>query len=209
MTFSTEIQPPQNLSRWLLRDPKPASKAAEKAIAEPLRKSTSTVLAKLSHIARASLGRQVVNGLKKLLPGDMTDVFRAAWGDYEALVEAGAASVQQPHAERVVTLKDQKVSFAQEPTFDVLVDGTTLLTVKGHLEVVFTLSRPEAVVRAGRLVEVHAGHASVSGLVQVEDLDIAKDEYVWPFEFVLEFDPGVELSASASLPMRAPRRSAA
>ncbi len=199
MTVNGASEPPQDLSGWLFRDTEAASKKAAKALAEPLKGSSSTVLAKLGHIARASLGRQIVNGLKELLPGGLVDVFRAAWGDYEALLAASAATVRKPGAERVVAMKDQKVRFEQEPTFDIVLDGTTLLTVKGDLEVEVTLVDSVAIVRGGRLTDIHAGHASVSGVVQVEGLDIAKEEYVWPFNCEIAFDPGLDLTAVPSV----------
>jgi hypothetical protein len=198
MTHSSEPYPPRNLAQWLLADRDPAAERAEQAIAAPLAQSPVTVLSQLGAVARASLSRQIVDGLKEMLPGDAVDVFRSAWGDYRALLDAGERTAQLSPAELVVKLKDQEVKFNREPTFDLMVNGTTLLSLAGRLEVVFALRKPEAVVRAGELITVHAGNASVTGSVQLEDVAIAHREFVWPHQLVIEFGPGVNLTADAA-----------
>jgi len=197
MMPSTTIQLPRNPSEWLLPDPGRATDLAEQAISEPVQAAPSSILAQLGKIAKASLARQIVDAFAQIIPSDLIDVLRGAWADYRTLVEVGTQSAQQAPGRRIVTLSDQQVAYEQEPSFAVVVNESPVLTLVGRVALVLSLSNTQAIVHAGRLVRVHAGHIAVTGTVELEGQVIAEKTLPWSPDFVVDFEPGVDLTASA------------
>jgi hypothetical protein len=198
--ISTRLPPlPGDVGAWLLDDAGNAAALAERALANPARGAASKMVLQLSQIARTSLARQVVTELRRVLHDDMVDLLLNAWGKYRALAEAAAATAHQPDAERVVRLADHRIIYAHEPAIDLLVNGKAVLALLGRLEIIFEGGQIDAVVRAGRLIAVRAGHSSVTGSVKVEDHEIARRKMAWPTELVLDVGSGVNLTGAAFL----------
>jgi hypothetical protein len=197
MTNATLPPAPRDLAGWLLEDPETAH-SAEQALAERAvaKKPGSKQLAQLGQVGRASLGRQLVDALRTVLDEDIMSLLLKGWAKHRGLVEAAAETAREPDAERLVALAEHRITLALDPTVDVLLDGVRLVTLVCRVEVIFDVGKVEAVVRAGRLVQAHAGHSAVTASTAVEDHEIARRTHEWPVELVLPLGAGVDLTGA-------------
>jgi len=181
--------PPSDIATWLLGDPSAATEAGAVVVAQP----RARLLGQLGQAARESLGRQVVGALQSVIGEDPVELLRAGWARNRALLTAARETAGHAHAEQLVQLAEHQVTFAHEPTVDMLLDEIEILVLAAKVEVIFDVGRVDAVVRSGRLVTVSAGHAKVNGSVSIEDKKIVERTFDLPLELVVELGGGIDL----------------
>jgi len=186
---SASADPPSDIATWLLGDPAAASEAGAVVVAQP----RARLLGQLGQAARESLGRQVIGALKSVIGEDPVELLRAGWAQNRALLAAARETADHAHAEQLVQLAEHQVTFAHEPTVDMLLDEIEILVLTAKVEVTFDVGRVDAVVRSGRLVTVSAGHAKVTGSVSIEDKKIVQRTFDLPLELVVELGGGIDL----------------
>ena len=181
--------PPRDIATWLLGDPAAAPAAGAVLVQHP----RARLLGQLGQAARESLGRQIVGALQSVVGDDLVDLLRQGWAKHRALLTASRETAGHAHAERVVQMAEHQITFTHQPTVDTLLDQVEVLVLTAKVEVIFDIGRVDAIVRSGRLVEISAGHAKVSGSISIEDQTIAQRTYDLPLELVFELDGGIDL----------------
>lgn len=192
-------RPPRDVAEWLLGDTRTTvSPALDRAMDVPGDRAAARPLENLSRVARAALRQQIVIALRAVLHGDVADLLVAGWRKHHTLVEAANATLVGPGTEQLVTLAEHRVRWTQDPTLDVILDGVPVLTLSACLETLFDIGEVVAMVRSGRLVELRAGNAAVTGTVTVQDQEISRRTVQLPLQLVVDLGPGVALTTTRS-----------
>jgi hypothetical protein len=97
-----------------------------------------------------------------------------------------------------VDLVEHTIRWQQEPAVEFFRDQVYLLTLTGQLELTFKLGEVVAKVRSGRLISVAAGNSSVTGVVVLEGVEIARRTRPFPPDYVLKLGAGIELTHPVS-----------
>ena len=181
--------PPRDVATWLLGDPAAAPAAGAALVEQP----AARLLGQLGQAARESLGRQVIGALQSVIGDDPADLLRQGWAKHRALLTAARETTDPANPERLVQLAEHQITYAHEPTVDVLFDQVEVMVLTAKVEVIFEIGRMDAIVRSGRLVEVSAGHAKVSGSVSIEGQKIAERSHDFPLELALTLGDGIDL----------------
>jgi hypothetical protein len=129
---------------------------------------------KLSASGRAWLHRQVIGALEQLLGAPLTDLLATAWSRGTEMIRAADATSGDPTAERLVLLHAHEVTYTQDLTVTVVYDERWRTDLRGQATLDFEVGRVEAVVRGGYLEDVLAGHAQVTGSLELEGNLIAE-----------------------------------
>ncbi|MFC5661424.1 hypothetical protein ACFP3U_00350 [Kitasatospora misakiensis] len=183
MTTATLTDPAT--ARELLFGAEPGS--AVDALAEALHEQ-GTVGALLHGVPRltGAAGRavehEVAAALDGLLGRDLFGFAAAGWSRYAALTGAARRTRAAPESEEVVVLANHRITSANTPSVDLLVDGTPVGSVRMQLTLAIELAGVVAVIRRARLVELRAGTCTVTGtlLVQSQNLVQRRRRYDLP-----------------------------
>ena len=120
---------------------------------------------------------QAVNEVERIT-AELTDlnllqVIIDALSTYHELREAGRRTINEPDSEELVELIEHQVTFQNEPSIKVVVDGKQIASLHMLFSLVFEIQALTATVRAGRLTVLQIGRCDATGSVGIEGRPIA------------------------------------
>jgi hypothetical protein len=119
-------------------------------------------LSAVSPAGRVFASAEVASALAELLELDVADVLIGGWRTHRSLIEAAAATRDDPEASEIVRLATHRIGAAHRPYVEVVVNGATIATVDFELSVELDIDAVLATVRRARLVAVHGGRLTMS-----------------------------------------------
>jgi len=128
-----------------------------------------------SHLTRDvqdALRHEICTDTDDLLNLDLVDVLMTGWRKHAALA-AARRTVAAPGTSEVVDLATHHITMTQRPYIDLLCDDVRVGRVQLELRLDFTVAGLVAVVRAGRMVSVQAGHCTVAAALLIEGEQVA------------------------------------
>jgi len=188
---------PGDVGAWLLTGQGPLN-AAERALAASMKDRDRHWPARLGKVLKAALGQEIVAALRTVLEQSVVDILIEGWGRHSALLAAAHATASGPDEETTVDLVEHTIRWQQEPAVEFFRDQIYLLALTGQLELTFKLGEVVAKVRSGRLISVAAGNSSVTGVVVLEGVEIARRTRPFPPDYVLKLGAGIELTHPVS-----------
>lgn len=129
--------------------------------------------AHLTRNMQDALRHQVSTAAADLLNLDLVDVLMTAWRKHAALTAAARRTTAAPGSSEVVDLATHRITMAQRPYIDLLCDEVRVGRVQLELRLDFTVAGLVAVVRAGCLVAVQAGHCTIAATLLIEGEQVA------------------------------------
>ena len=129
--------------------------------------------AHLTRDVQGALRNEICTATDDLLNLDLVDVLVTGWRKHAALAAAARRTAAAPGTSEVVDLATHHITMAQRPYIDLLCDGVRVGRVQLELRLDFTVAGLVAVVRAGRLVAVQAGHCTIAATLLIEGEQVA------------------------------------
>lgn len=129
--------------------------------------------AHLTRDMQDALRHQVGTAAADLLNLDLVDVLMTAWRKHAAVVAAARRTTAVPGSSEVLDLATHHVTVTQRPYIDLLCDDVRVGRVQLELRLDFTVAGLVAVVRAGCLVAVQAGHCTIAATLLIENEQVA------------------------------------
>ncbi len=113
----------------------------------------SRALANLPALTRETAVR-TVRAAADLVDINLIDLLITGWRQYQDLTSAARRTLAAPGSSELVSLITHRVTAAQEPYINVLVNGHLIATIRFSVSVVFDVSAMLAEISAGRLVSM-------------------------------------------------------
>jgi len=129
--------------------------------------------AHLTRDVQDALRHEVCTATDDLLNLDLVDVLVTGWRKHAALAAAARRTAAVPGSSEVVDLATHHITMAQRPYIDLVCDGVRVGRVQLELRLDVTVAGLVAVVRAGCLVAVQAGHCIVAATLLIENEPVA------------------------------------
>ncbi len=155
---------------------------------------------RLTGAAGQAVEREVATALDRQLGRDLFGFAAAGWSRYAALTSAARRTRADPASEEVVALADHRITSANSPRVDLLVDGTPVGSVRMELTVVIELAGIVAVVRQARLVALRAGNCTVTGTLTVNQEEIVRRRRRYDLPGAVTLRNGIPLLADEAAP---------
>lgn len=142
----------------------------------------------LSAVARRALAEEVEIKLRLLLGDTFTDLLNEGWRGHATFEKARRNSLEQPGVDQVVTLGKHQVVNDRDHSFEVQVDGVTVLTLAATVKIGLELTDSALVVRDGHVTEARSGQVSAFGRVTLEGIVVAERRAEFPLTAALARD---------------------
>ncbi len=155
---------------------------------------------RLTGAAGQAVEREVATALDRQLGRDLFGFAAAGWSRYTALTAAARRTRADPASEEVVALADHRITSANSPRVDLLVDGTPVGSVRMELTLVIELAGIVAVVRRARLVALRAGRCTVTGALTVDREKIVQRSRRYDLPGAVALRNGIPLLADEAAP---------
>ncbi|WP_043468280.1 hypothetical protein [Kitasatospora sp. MBT66] len=155
---------------------------------------------RLTGAAGQVVEREVATALDRQLGRDLFGFAAAGWSRYTALTAAARRTRADPASEEVVALADHRITSANSPRVDLLVDGTPVGSVRMELTLVIELAGIVAVVRRARLVALRAGRCTVTGALTVDREKIVQRSRRYDLPGAVALRNGIPLLADEAAP---------
>lgn len=139
---------------------------------------------------------ELAEATTELTSMNLADVVAAGWKKYDALKEAARRTRDDPGAKELVSLTTHKIASVHRPSVELYLDGKSIATVEIELEVALTIAAVIAVVKQGRLAEVHSGTCTASGSLAVQGIEMVKRQRKFDLYGAFRMGHGVPLLAS-------------
>jgi hypothetical protein len=153
-------------------------------------------LTRLTPEARRAADLTLASVTAGLLEIDLGDVLIFCWRTHDRLVNAAKETIRVPGRQEVVQLGSHQVTWMQNPTVDILVDGARVHTFRFRLTLVFQIE-VAAVVQQGKLTALQAGDSSVAGTFSVEipggDIELLRHERKIDLHAIVQLGSGIQL----------------
>jgi hypothetical protein len=164
-------------------------------------------LSRLTQEGRQAANDSLASVTAGLLDLDLGDVLIYGWRTHERLIKAAQETVRAPGREEVVQLGSHQVTWAKQPTVDLLVDGVRVHTFRFKLAITFEIDIATAVVKGGKLVALKSGDGTVAGVLTLEmpggDIDLLRQERRIESHLMVRLGGGVPLLGPEPEPMDA------
>ena len=196
---------PLTVGDLLLIDPAPTPQsgpAGQTTILELLR--TDPVLTRLSHDARQAVTEELRRLLREALADRLVDLLFEQVSGYQRLDQARSATLRDPRSVERVTLNQFGWRIEYAPRVTVRLDGVALLTLAAKVELIFRASGLSAVVRGGRLIELHAGSLEIEGKLWLQSTAVAERSMSLPMTLILGTAEGLPLAPFVPAPAAVP-----
>ncbi|KOV12674.1 hypothetical protein ADK60_31265 [Streptomyces sp. XY431] len=155
---------------------------------------------RLTGAAGQAVEREVATALDRQLGRDLFGFAAAGWSRYTALTAAARRTRADPASEEVVALANHRITSTNSPRVDLLVDGTTVGSVRMELTLVIELAGIVAVVRQARLVALRAGSCTVTGTLKVDREKIVQRSRRFDLPGAVGLRNGIPLLADEAAP---------
>jgi hypothetical protein len=114
-------------------------------------------LARQGLVRHRSERRRVAVGM---LDVDLGDLLIYGWRTHRRLLDAAKATLRATGSEAVVRLGSHRISSAQHPTVDLLIDDVCVHILQFDLMMIFDIDVAVAIIRDGNLVALKCGDGS-------------------------------------------------
>lgn len=193
MTTATPTQP-VTVRAFLFGDADLVSALQTSGAADIMRQQLEGFAQTTRDEAVRELGKISAELLDKL---DLTQLVLSAWRTHAALKAAGQRTVTAPQSEELVDLLKHRVTFDNQPSIDLLVNGTRVASVHFALSLVIDVEALTATVRAGRLIGLRVGRCALNASVSIEGIKVASRQGPLPLPLSLGLGSGIALVANA------------
>jgi hypothetical protein len=147
--------------------------------------------------ALTQVQQQLAGKAAGFLQVDLVTVVMAGWAKQRQLTAAAQRTAQalpgDPQEQEWVGLAGHDIVLTQRPTVDVVVNGTTILTLAFELTMTITVEALDALVRRGRLVGLGGGQCRVKIAFSLAGTDLGHREHVLNLGLVLPLGQGIRL----------------
>jgi hypothetical protein len=180
---------------WLLADEARIEPLVETVVttSDPTTSVERRRLRLLTRVARAALAEELIGALRAVLGDTMADVLVAGWSTHETVLAAADETRAHPGSESVVSLADHRLSRAESPSIDLVVDGVRLATLTAQLALTVEVAGAVAFVRDGRLMRVRTTAPSVRASLELEGVLLREDRARLDITGELDLGNGVDL----------------
>lgn len=137
--------------------------------------------------------RQLGMVTSDLLDLDLTELVLNAWRTHAELKAAGERTLLARDSEELVDLVSHEVTFDDQPSIDLLVNGRHVASVHLSLSLTIDIDALTAIVKGGRLIGVRVGRCRVDGRVCIEDNCVAHRRTELQLPFSLRLGSGLSL----------------
>jgi hypothetical protein len=158
----------------ILFDPSGAAGSLEDFL--DTRRLSGWITSGAAHLTRDmqdALRHEICTATDDLLNLDLVDVLVTGWRKHAALLAAARRTAAEPGSSEVVDLATHHIAVTQRPYIDLLCDDVRVGRIHLELRLDFTVAGLVAVVRAGGLVAVQAGHCTVAATLLIESQQVA------------------------------------
>jgi hypothetical protein len=155
-------------------------------------------LGRVEPVIQAAAKVEIAAAAAQLLHVDLIDMLVDGSRKHEDLLAAARRTAAAPGTTEVVDLATHRVTGAEHPYVDVIVDGATVATVHLDLSVVFDVNVLVAAVRSVKIVALHAGDTDITASLVVDGVSVAsrKEHLVLPLN--VDLGDGIPLLSDAS-----------
>lgn len=209
MTTSPAIPAPPDSALALLFEPVEVATGPLAILSAEAERNLSRALENLPAVTRETAIREVRAAAAGLLDINLIDILLAGWRQYHDLTSAARRTLAAPGSSELVRLVTHRVTAAQEPYVNVMIDGRLVATVRFSVSVVFDVSALLAGISAGRLVAVHAGRFDITVTLAIDGTEVAARQARIELPGVIPLTPGIRLLAAGDYPAEADQPPAA
>jgi hypothetical protein len=161
--------------------------------------------AHLTRDMQGALRNEICTATDDLLNLDLVDVLMTGWRKHAALAAAARRTAAAQGTSEVVDLATHHMTMVQRPYIDLLCDGVRVGRVQLELRLDVTVAGLVAVVRAGCLVAMQAGHCTVTATLLIESERVAARSAHLDLPLTVRLGAGIPLLPDHEL--AAPRQS--
>jgi hypothetical protein len=133
-----------------------------------------------------------------LLDVDIGEVVRAGLAKHRSLVGAAQRSMASPGSEEAVELATHTITSVHEPRVDVYVDEKLLSSIHFTLSLTIVVRALLGIVRAGVLVALQSGDATVTATLLCEGTQLVSRSRDVDLPAVLDVGVGIQLIPAAN-----------
>jgi hypothetical protein len=154
-------------------------------------------LTRLTQQGREAAEEQLASVTADLLNLDLGDLLIYSWRTRDRLVRAARQTRQIPGRHEVVQLGTQRITWAYNPTVELLVDGVKVHTFRFQLTVIFDIDVAALIIQDGLLTAMKAGDGTVTGTLVLEmpggDLELASRQRKINLHVIINVGHGIPL----------------
>lgn len=138
---------------------------------------------------------------------DLGDVLIYCWRTHDRLVNAAKETVRTPGRQEVVQLASHQVSWTNNPTIDLLVDGIVVHTFRFQISITFDIQVAAAVIKEGKWVALKAGDTTVAVALASQmpggDVELLRKEQQINVNLIVQLGDGIPLLREEHVPAAA------
>jgi hypothetical protein len=150
-------------------------------------------LGRMGDAGKSAVFGEVANVAADLLEFDVTDIFGAALGKHSALRREAAASLAEPHTERIAELATHSVSYDHRPSIEIHVANLPVAVIGLLVQLEIQVRGLLAVIRGGRLTAIRAGDCDLAGTLAIAGVRVAHRQVRLDLPLALRLGEGVRL----------------
>jgi hypothetical protein len=154
-------------------------------------------LTRLTQQGREAAEEQLASVTLGLLDLDLGDLLINGWRTRERLVKAARETRQIPGRRDVVQLGTHRITWAHNPTVELLVDGVKVHTFRFRLTMIFDIDVAALVIRDGLLTALKAGDGAVTCTLAMEmpggDIELVNQQRKIDLHLIVNIGRGIPL----------------
>jgi hypothetical protein len=171
----TQIRPPVTAGAVVFGETQdPAQKLVKILSSRRARKALDSSLRGLPSKARSTAIRRIGGIGGKLLDLDVKEILAEGWRKSAALAKAARQTALAPGHEIVVDINAYEITAEYHPSVDILINEASAGTVNFTLGLDVAIKALTAVIKDGRIVELHSGTCEITARIGIEDFGAAR-----------------------------------
>lgn len=159
-----------------------------------------SALDSLPQMTREAAIGQVTTAAAGLLDVNLADVVVAGWRKHQDLTAAARRTLAAPGSTELVDLASHRVTAAQDPYVNMLVDGHRVATIRFGLSLSFNISALLAEIQAGRLVALHSGRSEITGALAIQGINVVTRQAHLDLPGIISLREGIRLLPADDYP---------
>ncbi|WES62876.1 hypothetical protein P0L94_10435 [Microbacter sp. GSS18] len=179
----------------LLPEDEPPPKLREQAAKAAEHGGVADQIARLTAIGLDIVGARIGHVVGDLLGADLGGIIGSALTKNQKIVAAITKTQNDPKAEEVVTLADQKLESSYKPSVDVIVDEKKVTSIPFEVSLETKIEGGLIVVKGGEIVAVRTGRGTITGTLKCEGVEVAKKKVDYDLAGILRM-PSADTSAT-------------